>query len=121
MTDPALLITAIVALAGSLLGGGGVVAWLKRKPEARKMEAESTHLIATAAAELMEQYSGRVADLTLQVNKLTERMHDMQREIDDLRKSLGTEKRLREVAIGHIEMLEGLVPPPPPVRPFELQ
>lgn len=85
------------------------------------MEAESSHLIATAAAELMEQYSGRVADLTLQVNKLTERMHDMQREIDDLRKSLGTEKRLHEVAIEHIEMLEGLVPPPPPVRPFELR
>lgn len=97
------------------------MAWLKQKPESRKMEAESAHLIATAASELMEQYSGRVADLTLQVNKLTERMHDMQLEIDDLRVMLGAEERLHAVAIRHIEMLEGLVPPPPPVRPFELQ
>ena len=85
------------------------------------MDAESTHLIATAASELVEQYSGRVTDLTLQVNKLTERVHDMQVELDDLRKTLGEEERLHAVAIRHIEMLEGLVPPPPPVRPFELQ
>ena len=97
------------------------MAWLKQKPESRKMDAESTHLIAEAAANLVEQYSGRVADLTLQVNKLTDRMRDMQREIDDLRVMLGAEERLHAVAVKHIEMLEGLVPPPPPERPFELQ
>jgi uncharacterized protein HemX len=69
----------IIGLLGLLLGGGGVVAFFKLRPENRKANAEADKTQAEAWAILVENLSKRVASLELSVAEKDRRILELER------------------------------------------
>ena len=91
----------IIALIIGLLGGGGIVALIKAKPETNLLEAQTDKAAAESWVLLIQSISQQLTALTAENTELKQEISDLSCEIGDLRSYMES---------------HGLTPPPRKVR-----
>ena len=79
------LIVFVEILVGAILGGGGVIAFFKLRPENRRTDAETTRVITEMWETLYKQLERRVTELEGQHDADQTRIGELEAEVDDLR------------------------------------